>query len=317
MISRNPKRLGVFLLVGLLLVCLNVAGAIGTHNARLRDQAARVRIFERVAWYPPGWDPRSGDIHFGLGLLDTGELLVRIMRLPGWPSFLETWSPVIASLSASLLILTVVLGGMSVRCPPAGPGRADDRSPRRSLRESRVTATTAVALIGLNIAGALFGRFPEPGQEEPHPKNFSGPTAVPDQDGSLAVEDGAGRIVRISPTGNVRRLATVSDYPLPLHQFDTRTRVKETVEYRSDGSVVAYAGNPGFLQRLVTRPRVLQPSTRSFLEVWWPAIGSMFVSLFLLFGAWRQTRARSLRRRGASSASIRPGSNLTCIESSS
>lgn len=118
---------------------------------------------------------------------------------------------------------------------------------------------------------------------------------VPDQRDGLLSRDRANRVVKGLPNGGSERYATAADFPLPLHGYDGYThrggaRVKDTVVYRSDGSVVAYAGNPGFLERQMTRPHVIRPPTRSFLEVWWAVIGSVSISLVIIGILWRMSR---------------------------
>jgi hypothetical protein len=94
-----------------------------------------------------------------------------------------------------------------------------------------------------------------------------------------------------TPTdGSAPRPATTADYPLPLHQYDAKARVLDTVEYRSDGSVVLYQGNPGLFARLMGRPLVIKPATRSFVEVWGWTIAGAVISAGFVGMLWRQSR---------------------------
>ena len=294
----RARSLMEWAVIGTALVALNGFGALATWHAQLREPVSRVRLVERFAWEPSLWDEENGDIRFGFGGLATGEELIRIMSLPRRPTLLQIGAPIIASASTTLLVFMVLMGRPSSRLRrgalEAAGGLAARRSPLRLVR----WATIAAALIGLNVAGAVYGPFPEPGEEQPCPAVFNDPAMVPDEEGGLLFRDRANRVVKRLANGD-ERPATVADYPLPLHGYDGYShrggaRVKDTVVYRSDGSVVAYDGNPGLLERLMTRPRVIQTATRSILEVWWPVIGSVSISLGFIGILWGQARRRCL-----------------------
>ena len=277
-------------IIGAALAALNVAGAIEVRGAHFRERASRVRLVERSSeWFPSQWDDRWG-IGFPMGQLDTGKSLARLVRLPMRTSPVAIWAPVIASVSITLLTLVVLTG------PRRRPGVIDSahpaerRTPTRLLRR----ATTAAALIGLNGAAAVHGPFPEPGYEEPCPKLFDDPAAIPDIQGDRLIRNRDGRLMKRPADGGAERPVTAADYPPPLHEYDARTRVNDTIVYNSDGSVVDYAGNPGWLERLISRPRVIKPPTRSLLEVWWPVIGGVSISLVAIGILWRQGRSRYL-----------------------
>ena len=286
-------------IIGTALACLNSAGALATWNAQLREPESRVKIVERRAWGPTAFlDENWGDVRFAFGPLATGEQLFRIMSLPRRPTLLQIWSPVLASASVTVLLFMVLPARLVPRHHRGPPSAAGDLAARRSpLRPAR-WATTAAALIGLNIAGAVYGPFPEPGQEQPCPGIFKEPSIVPDEQGGLLFQDRVRGLVKRPANGEGERLATASDYPLPLHLDDGPTnptqgggaRVKDTIVYKSDGSVVAYDGNPGLIERLVSRPRVIQPPTRSFLEVWWPVIASVSITILVLGILWCRAR---------------------------
>ena len=274
--------------VGSALAGLNGAGAIATWKARVRERACRVRLVEREAWGPIGVD-ENWDIRLLMGKLETGETLARVMWLPRRPTDLQVWSPVWASVSASFLVLTVLLGRGGSRLRAGSAGVAGELAARRSPIRLARCAMVAAALVALNAAAVVYGPFPEPGDERPRPNVFDDPAMVPDADGSLSFRDRAYKVMKKMAWG-AERLATADDYPLPRHRFDSRTRVKDSIVYKPDGSVVAYDGNPGFVERLISRPRVIFPPTRSFLKVWWAVIVGFLFSLIVVCTLWRQTR---------------------------
>jgi len=302
--------------VGFALVGLNGAGATSVWKARARERASRVRLVERQAWGPIAWDEENWDIRFWMGKLSTGEMLVRVMWLARRPSTAEVWSPLAASASASLLLLTMLLGRTSAQGRRGSSDVVREPAEQRSPFGLMRCAMVGTALIALNVAAFMYGRFPEPGEEWPCPKVFDDPAAVPDWDGSLCVRDGSYRIIKRA-VGGAERLATARDYPLPRHRFDSRTRVKDSVVYRRDGSVVAYEGNPSLAERLISQPRIIYPSTRSFLAVWRAMIVSVSFSLVTVFAFWRQTRRRCPDPKSQGGARHDSLTALTCAESSS
>jgi hypothetical protein len=259
---------------------------------------------ERVgAWCTSQWGDDWG-IGFSMGTLDTGEALVRLVRLPMWTSPLAIWSPVIASISITLLTLVLLAGRTGPRPRPGAVDHSADFSARLTPSQLLRWAMAAVALIGLNVAAAVYGPFPEPGCEQPCPKIFDDPTMAPDMPGDRLIRDQNGRLVKRPADGGAERPATAADYPPPLHEYDARTRVLDTIVYSSDGSVAAYAGNPGLFERLISRPCIIKPPTRSFLEVWWPTIGSASASLLVIGVLWCQARWRRPEPRSKSDARV-------------
>ncbi len=166
------------------LACLNGAGAVATwNNAHVRQQACRVGIVDK-SWGSTFRD-ESGNVRFRLGQLATGEHLVRVMWLPWLPTFVEIWSPVIASVSVTLLALVVVPVCPVSRSRRGTPKTASDVAKRRSPFRLARWATIAAALIGLNVAGALYRVFPQPGEETPSPSVFAELAMVLDKQGGL------------------------------------------------------------------------------------------------------------------------------------
>jgi hypothetical protein len=274
------------------IACLNGAAAVATWKGQLREQAIRVRVAERVGW---GVGASVSDHEWGtrirlvLGTLDAGEQLLRFVLLRGRPTSVEIWSPVIASASITLLASIVFLGRSVVGRRPAAPNAVSDLAARRSPFRLARRTMIAAAMIGLNVAGATYGPYPEPGEERPRPAVFWDPAVFPDKQGGFLARSVRGprayRLFHRPAKGGGERPATADDFPLPQHQLDSRNRVLDTIVYQRDGSVVAYDGNAGLADLLFSRPRVIQPPTRSFFEAWWPVVtaGSLTVFFLALF----------------------------------
>ena len=60
-----------------------------------------------------------------------------------------------------------------------------------------------------------------------------------------------------------------------------------TIDYRSDGGIVAYAGRPG---KMLSHPRWLRPPSFSFLEMRWPVVASASITVLVLVLLWRRAR---------------------------
>jgi hypothetical protein len=109
----------------------------------------------------------DGNIVFDLGKLDTGERLVRrVQRLPPQLATLEIWSPVVACVSITVLVLAALIALSRSRhrselTTVDGPGCA--RLPRHWL--AILWGTIAVALVGLNIAGAASRQIMDPTEQ--------------------------------------------------------------------------------------------------------------------------------------------------------
>ena len=299
------------------LTCLNGAGAVGTWNGLLREQANRVWIADRTGWaadVPDFGEGRTAVVRLRLGTLASGEELFRIVLLRGRPSILEIWSPLIASVSVTLLALLVFFGG-AAPFGPRGRSRAANEPavPRPRSRLARSVAIAA-ALIALNVAGWIYGPYPQPGDEQPRPVVLEKPSLLPDRQGGLLVrprrQNPYRRLYKIPAGGGAERPVTVDDYPLPRHQFDARNRVLDTIVYNNDGSVVAYEGKAGLLERLRSSPRVVLPPTRSFLGVWRPVVAAVSLTVCFLSVFWLQ--ARRDRKQRIAAADI----GVDCVDAS-
>ena len=153
-------------------------------------------------------------------------------------------------------------------------------------------AGIAAGLIGLNLAAIAASPVWNRSEKHPPPRLWCDPTQFQDDAGNYVVAGVKSRPMIRSGDGRVDRPATQDDYPLPLHQGDRKSRVLDTVMYRPDGSIIRYNGNPGMIEQIFTRPRVLQPSARPFLAVWWPFVGSVFISLAVFVILLRQARSQ-------------------------
>jgi hypothetical protein len=140
------------------------------------------------------------------------------------------------------------------------------------------------------------------------------PSLFPDRQGGLLIrprrQNPYRRLYKIPAGGGAERPVTVDDYPLPRHQFDARNRVLDTIVYNNDGSVVAYEGKAGLLERLRSSPRVVLPPTRSFLGVWRPVVAAVSLTVCFLTVFWLQ--ARRDRKQRIAAADI----GVDCVDAS-
>ena len=284
-----------FTLIVLALLALHLVAAIETWNAHPPEQTAMVGLGPRPGPYLN--KDADGSFRLNLGKLRTGERLLRVVRLPLPPTFLEIWSPVIGSMSITLLVLFVPMR-RSARRYGNNPSIAGSDPPPGLSRTWIATRRAMVvgALIGLNLAGAVHRPPQHPVEQRLDPLLWSGAILFPRRDGSFLFPGPGGSLVIRAADGSVRRPATVDNYPLPLHGGYGADRVLDTVVYKRDGSIVAYDGNPGLLGRILGPTRVIQPPARSSLEMWWPAIASALITLIVLDLVWRQSRRPQTER---------------------
>jgi hypothetical protein len=64
-------------------------------------------------------------------------------------------------------------------------------------------------------------------------------------------------------------------------------RILGTIVYKADGRIVGYEGTPGQMQ---SRPHIIRPPIRSLLEMWWPVIASVSITILVAGILWRRTR---------------------------
>jgi hypothetical protein len=285
------------------LVAVNLAGVMATWKAY-----PSTRITHRVGLGPqlsPYLDDDGSDIRAHLGTFENGQTLVRLVKPPPRPGLLEILSPVIGSASITLLAAVVALGRRAARRASTSLNGDSGHSTRsaRAWRGARCVGIVA-GLIGLNVAGLVASAIGQHDERLLPPRIWSDPTQFLDDNGSYVVRGGKTRPIIKSGDGRIDRPATLADYPLPLHDGDGQARVFDTVIYKPDGSIVRYKGNPGLIRRILIQPHVLQPPTRTFLEVWWPTIGSMSISLVIIVILWRQARSRFTSTTSESNARV-------------
>jgi len=277
-------------MLALALIGLNLAGATTTCGYLQRPRPSGVALGPRVR--PSDETNAEGNTRFDLGKLDTGERLVRLVERPSLqPTLLEVWSPLIASVSITILVLVVPLrlsGSRRWSTLPSADGPISSRLHRAWIAGR--CATIAAALVGLNIAGAVFRPFINPADQRPLPFELFDQFILPDGGGSLFLTHRDGRLFKSDIHGKAERPATLSDFPLAVRQGDAESRVAETVVYKRDGSIVVYDGSPGLLARILLRSRVLQPQARSFTETWWPLLSSASITALTVVHFQRQPR---------------------------
>ncbi|MFI5456064.1 MAG: hypothetical protein ACHRXM_11500 [Isosphaerales bacterium] len=277
------------MIIAIALFGLNLAGAIATWRCIPKEQTPQVGIGPR---FGPSYDEDAdGNMRSDLGKLRTGERLVHVVKRRRPPTLVEIWSPVIASTSITLLVLLIPFGRSASRdrSPPSNLG---GRPPPRLARVwfAARRATIAAALIGLNLAGAVYRPLLDPSEQRPADHVYFDGSLFLDKAGNFLFNRGDGKLLFRNADGSHERPATLEDFPLPLHHGDGRNRILDTIVYKSDGSIVDYEGNPGMMEPMLTWPRVIQPPTRSLLEMWWPAVASASITLMVLDVLWRQAR---------------------------
>jgi hypothetical protein len=152
-------------------------------------------------------------------------------------------------------------------------------------------AAIAICLIGLNWLSAVYRPYLVPGEWQSLANSQQIESDFLDKAGKKFRYQ-ADELVLMTENEGGERPATLDDYPLPLYQGDGQTRVLATIVHKSDGSVVIYEGNPGLMRQILSRPRVIQPPTRTALEMWWPVIASASTTFLVLDILRRQLRQR-------------------------
>jgi hypothetical protein len=214
-----------------------------------------------------------------------GWRMSELRRDPVPPTLLQIWSPIMAGVSISLLILLVPFD-------PTAPGRRsapinDDRGGGSERWSRRLIAARLIAvvlaLILFNVAGAVNGPRPEHSYIPIEYREFFGGiprTLVIRMEGTtikrraLDASDWLGRLASLG-----MEAGTLDDGGYDLEEA--------TIEYRHDTSIVSYAGIP---QRKLSRPHLISPPSRSFLELWWTLIGTSSVTVAVIL-FWRRNRS--------------------------
>jgi hypothetical protein len=288
------------IMIAVALVALNLGAAIAAWNRYCLQQPPPKPTFWPRGFYIPVVPDADGNILIDLGKLATGQRLVGIIRIPQpWPTLIEIWSPVIVA--ASITLVVILLFGRSPLkvepVPSTASGGAGGRLPRVwfGLR----WATIAICLIGLNWLGVVYRPLVNPGEWQSLAASPYIKSDFLDKAG-IKFRSQSDELVFMTEHDGGERPATLDDYPLPLYQGDGQSRVLATIVHKSDGSVGVYEGNPGLMRLILSRPRVIQPPTRTALEIWWPVIATASTTLLVLDILWRQLR----QRRAVSAAEI-------------
>jgi hypothetical protein len=289
------------LMLAVLLAGLNLAGALATSSYYPRQQlvlgdlnnfSARTigHTDEHGLTYTyqvrgsekPGWrmsDPRRG------------WRMSELRRDPVPPTLLQMWSPIMASVSISLLILLIPFGSRASgrRSAPINDDRGGGSGRwSRWLIAARMIAVV-LALILFNVAGAVSGPRPEHSYIPLEYREFFGGTPrmlVIRMEGTtikrrraLDASDWLGRLASLG-----MEAGTLDDGGYDLEEA--------TIEYRNDTSIVSYAGIP---EKKLSRPHLISPPSRSFLELWWTLIGTSSVTIVAIF-FWRRIRSKDRQR---------------------
>jgi hypothetical protein len=259
------------LVTAVALVSLNLAGAIAT-SAYYPKERMHVGVeslgLTSVVRGADGFTSVYQEVSGG------GYRLTEVVREPLPPSLLRIWSPVVASALITLLVLVVPSAHPDLRhnvaTPYAGGGQPDRL---HFLRPSARWLTIIAALIGLNIAGAV--SRPPPDRSDialAYDSLFGGVPSV--------------IILKIDGRAVAQRLVDGSDLLRPTGPGDSEqarddgSRIGEgTINYKTDGSIVAYSGSPGHVP---SRSSVIWPPTRSLLETWSPLVISASTTLLVL-----------------------------------
>lgn len=282
------------LAVVIALIALNLAAVITSWRWYLRslDPPERDRLGPLIT-LPRGPD---GAIHLAVARMKTGEALERVIWPVPRPSLLQISSPVIASLSVTLLVLAAPRTRLAPRDQPAPEAAGPSERPSPTRWGVGLWVTIAAALIGLNLAGAAYQPLPESADEWEKPRlwlsyyadtnNLRKPSYSLEQ-GQLTIVWSDGRATRLEPG-------------------DAEGHILETIVCKPDGAIVYYEGNPGLLRRLFTWPQVMREPSRSMLEMWWPVLAAALVTSFVLRTFWTRWRLiGTLPRTGSARMEIR------------
>jgi hypothetical protein len=212
---------------------------------------------------------------------------------------LQIWSPLIASMLLTILVL-VVPRGHSGRQRPGIGSTGNSLSPARPWRPwlGVKPLTIALALVGLNLVAALHRPAPDPyddrletllrssadvyvkpdGGVEPRPWGSFLVMKPDGYHGTVLFGGGSG----IAEDGSIY---SYDDHGVRIRYDGDRSRALGTIVYKPDGSIIGYEGKPGEM-----RPpaHVIRPPLRSFLEMWWPVMTSASITLLVLVILGRQ-----------------------------
>jgi hypothetical protein len=282
------------LMTAVALVALNLAGPIATWNRVPAKPAKRPQV-PLISGGPTvfGHGVVHPKIRSDLGVLETGERLVRVVNWSPPSTLAEIWSPVVASLSITLLVFLVP------SLPPTVANRStativagDPPSIRSQAWLAARCLTILAALISLNFAGAVHRPLLEPSKQPPSPLLFFDLNTFLDEEGNF-IHNHLDETLEIIMANGAPRPPTLDDCRAPLQDGDARGRVRGSGVNKTLGAIVAYEVRPGLMRLVLVRPSRIKSWARSFLEVWCLAIVSALTSFLVIVVMWRQ----ALRRR--------------------
>jgi hypothetical protein len=295
------------LLLLIALVCLNLSGGIATFSyPRIQSEPPGVHLHGNGTTFteihPDGTviraierstSPRGKRAGLKNGYRDArfraidrsppGSEIFRLEKRPPPLTTIQRWAPVMASLALTVLATVFVV-------PPHTPRTMADPQPS-AIRPpgSGLTACLTLrrpiavaALVLLNYAAAIYR-----GPDRPTDPWLRQNDHLP------------GGVMAMGATGpdGVVEVHHVSPYSLPTFIGNDHAGILRTIVYNLDGSVVGYQGVPGSAQ---SGPYLIQPATRSFLDMWWPALGSVSITvavgLCMVVGCLRETLGLASRR---------------------
>ncbi len=263
------------------LIALNLAAAITSWRWYLDSLAQPGEEQDRLgSWAVAPGGPVDA-IHVVVARsVKTGEHLERVVWPVPPPNLLQIFSPVIASVSITLLVLTVPWASPAPRShrAPSATGSTEESSPSRhgAVRLAMIVA----ALIGLNVASAVYRPLPDPDRNRPDTRGFPQYFLSIDAKYQASFLSEKGQFVIVWSNGTTAR---------PQHN-DVEGHVLETIVYRPDGAIVYYEGSPGLFRRLFTWPHVIREPSRTMLEMWWPVPIAAAITLLVLRTLWSQAR---------------------------
>ena len=315
------------LMIAVALVGINIAGAIATakhypsqsNSGRgSSDRPRRQSISKSTAFIISkegrGWSRGSsfifsradGTIEIGRRRYGTRRTdIKRIVLPPPPPTLLQIWSPLIASILVTILVLVVAcerpaLQHRSVHSNGAAPTLV--RLQRLWLAARWLIIV--MALVGLNLVAALYRPPPDPYDDQLESPIRSSADLLVKPDGGIEIQPLGGERLVMKPDGGYEYRAfagrivikadgrAVSQPPpdgdvAPPDYGDYRGCILGTIVYKPNGSIVGYEGKPG---QMLHPTHLIRPPTRSFLEMWWPVIASASITILVLGIMWRHVR---------------------------
>lgn len=259
------------------LVGINLAAAIESW----RSQWSPNRIdgpWDKLGGSGPFVSPgKDGTFHHGVSVsLETGDSFDFAVLLLPRRSLVQSWSPWIAGMLATLLILGTLRRGRSEE--PHSPSAAMDPSPTppgSSKRRKIRLAIVVLAILAMN--GVSFVYIPEISSDRIPRDSSELANLIPEL---LMMRNRPPALIAVQ---NGRRVIVWGDgHNIPIDSSEGKNHVLETFVIQPDGAVVAYEGSPGLLRRLFTQARVVRGPIHSWLEMWWLPVDSLMITLLTI-----------------------------------